>query len=923
MLYDELGEEECMKMYNALTEEHRAELDAHLDALFSVYIESQEIEISPDAVNYANVAPFVKFTNARRVPMRLPSMSRVSDNGIEFSKTVQETGTDEFTITLEAFTTGQVTTSTESKPCDIILVLDRSTSMDESFSNGSREYKEIYALNKESTYYIFENGRYKSVTWCNTCNAWTNGCGGFFIHRSGTKYTPMTSANDTTAGAVQFYVLENIQSMNRMEALHSAADQFVTAVNENSPDSRIAVVSFGQNGYIHTGNAGTALLDVSDNEQAIRDAIQGVSADESATEHGKGLAQAASIFASSDSTGRNRVVVMITDGEPAPSGTDSWSSRVVKQAMDNAYALKHTYQSSVYCISVMPGTNAENPTQDMDKFMSYVSSNYPDAQYTGKILDNRNENGDSYYTGSTSNIINQITPGAKADTSDGSFYLTASDLDTLNKIFEDIASQTGGSKTELGTSAVVRDVVTPYFTMPSEGQVSVQSFDCTSYNETTGDATWSTTGTDISDAVSIDGTTIDVSNFDFNHNFVAENGRLEGDVTQAGNFHGRKLVITFTVTPNENFLGGNEVPTNVSAGVYEDANATEPLSTATADPVDVAVKIITPDTNDQNIYLANEFSPETLKGSIDSRIDGTNNAYVDVTYTVRDKDNNVLATCTIQKGESSGTWEWTPDMDKILFEDQSFTVKCQVNGGTNNVAEETQVANVYVFKPELTYKDSDVYYGDTVPADFSGNRVKTEWKHGDTLDSSVAMTGAAPALETTCTPDASKVVDGKINTKQDIPVDVTVKLNDTDVTNHAAFVHQDCQGQTCTIPADKEFLLHVKTCQLTIAKQGGAHGEPYVFNVYRDGAKYSEVTIVGNNRETIVELPVGTYTIQEDTGWSWRYDGTEGAAVTLSKENTSGEISCTNTKTENYWLNGYSAIVRNIFGIEGEKGGNA
>ncbi|WP_419046630.1 vWA domain-containing protein, partial [Dysosmobacter sp.] len=916
-LYDKRGEEECMKMYNALTEEHRTELTAHLDELFRVYIESQGIVVLPPAVNYANVAPFVKFANSRLAAGRSVPMSRTSENGIEFTKTVTETENDTFTITLEAFTTGQVTTSTENKPCDIILVLDRSTSMNKDFYD---QYKAVYGLDQKSTYYVYVNNReeYEEVTWCSDCNAWTNGCWDFLGHYSGIKYKPMTSADDKTSGAVQFYVEGTGQSMSRMEALHSAANKFVTSVNTNSPDSRIAVVSFGQNGYIHTGNASTALLDVSDNEQDIRNAISGVSADESATEHGKGLALANNIFASSDSTGRNRVVVMITDGEPAPRNTGDWSSRVVKQALDNAYSLKHTYSASVYCISVMPGTNAANPTSDMDKFMSYVSSNYPDAQYTGSILDNRNNDGDTYYTGSTSNIINQITPGAKADTSGGSFYLTASDLTTLDNIFEDIANQTGGSKTELGTSAVVRDVVTPYFTMPTEAQVTVQSYDCLSYDEATGNATWAATGTDVSNAVSIKGTTIDVSNFDFNRNFVAQNGRLEGDVTQAGDFHGRKLVITFEVTPNENFLGGNGVPTNVSAGVYENAEATSPLSTAEADPVDVDVKTITPDSKDQNIYLTKDFDPDVLRSTIDSRINGTNNAYADVTYTIWD-GNTLLATYIVAKGQTTGEWAWEEGVDRSPSDDQTFTVKCKVDGGTGNTSEESKEAKVKVFLPTLTFKDSEVYYGDTVPTDFTLNLTDTKWKHGDTVANEADM-GTAPALTISYTPEDGKIDGGKINTKQDVKVNAVVKIGETAVTSCTTFLHSACTG-TCdwtetTLDGSPAFLLHVKTCQLTITKTGGASDEPYVFTVYRDGDKYSELTIVGNGSGTICELPVGVYTIEEDTGWSWRYTPSIGTGVTLSSDSSSGTITCGNTKTENYWLNGFSDVVENVFGAE-------
>ena len=119
------------------------------------------------------------------------------------------------------------------------------------------------------------------------------------------------------------------------------------------------------------------------------------------------------------------------------------------------------------------------------------------------------------------------------------------------------------------------------------------------------------------------------------------------------------------------------------------------------------------------------------------------------------------------------------------------------------------------------------------------------------------------------------------------------------------------------MPAGKEFLLHPQTCQLTVRKTGGAVGEPYVFDIMKDGTKYSEVTIVGNGSETIYELPVGTYTIQEDTGWSWRYSANNGNSVTLSAEadHHEGTITCTNNKENDKWLNGYSTVVKNIFGV--------
>lgn len=231
----------------------------------------------------------------------------------------------------------------------------------------------------------------------------------------------------------------------------------------------------------------------------------------------------------------------------------------------------------------------------------------------------------------------------------------------------------------------------------------------------------------------------------------------------------------------------------------------------------------------------------------------------------------------------------------------------------------TATAKVDVFTPELTYQDSTAYYGETVSNDYSGNFVSEVWKHGDTVSTSVTMFGVKPTLDLTYTADSTKLNGNKYG-KNDVPVKVGVKIGNEDVTAYTKFVHTDCAsdcGWTTLNPAngDPAFLIHIKTCTLSITKAGGASDETYVFDVYKDGAKYSEVTIQGNGTEKLVELPVGTYTIQEDTGWSWRFTADNGTGAELNRTTPTGEITCTNTKTTNQWLNGFSQVIQNIFGV--------
>lgn len=276
---------------------------------------------------------------------------------------------------------------------------------------------------------------------------------------------------------------------------------------------------------------------------------------------------------------------------------------------------------------------------------------------------------------------------------------------------------------------------------------------------------------------------------------------------------------------------------------------------------------------------------------------------MDITVAVKDKDGNAIP--------SGGL--------KNLTADTTYTIEVTVapkNEGSVTQKTGNAPGKINVFKPELTFKDSEGYYGADVPT-FSDNKVSEEWMHNSVKAVPAKMIGIAPTLTLTYTPETGKIdANNKINTKQDIGVDVAVKIGNADVTSHTTFLHTACAGQTCTLPENMEFLIHVKTCTLTINKTGGANNESYVFDVLKDGTKYSEVTIEGNTSQTLYELPVGQYTIVEDTGWSWRYNADNGTGVTLSAEAPAGEITCKNTANGKiYWLNGFSQVVRNIFGV--------
>lgn len=755
------------------------------------------------------------------------------------------------------------------------------------------------------------------------------------------------SFGDGSSPDTQFYRRDYSSSAGdtRLNALKNAATTFANAVatkaagedgDINAPadnvNHRIAVVGFasgqryngtnynynntevfvGSNQYRYgtaaQGQYGNAFqnMNTSTGVGNVSASIEALSAD-GGTLTNLGLEMGNGIFGANpiaEGEKRNRVVIVFSDGVPGWSGYDSDTAN---SAITQAGTAKNTYGATVYTIGIFPGADATsagnqngNETEKANWFMQRVSSNtqYPQSP---------------------------------------SYYLSAADAGTLNSIFQQISNQieTGGAETTLGSETVVKDIISPYFTLPAGTTASgirIDTYACTGKDGNT--YTWSgTSGGPGGATATVDGDQVSVTGFDFSENWCGTETDAQGNSTVRGN----KLVISFEVSPKSGFLGGNEVITNASADIYENGSAQTPVMTFEQPKVNVPIQDVTVTATDKNVYLKGEVTADQLKDGSEISVgdvkldlskatdtdkpyglDPWQTEYVDITVTVKDKDGNVIS-----------------DKLENLTEDTTYTVEVTVapktvgtstpaNGdaATAKTGANDPAANIYVFKPELTFKDSSAYYGESVPTnnDYSSNKVGLEtWKHGDTAstDAGVTMLGTKPTLDISYTPDESKLESGKY-TKQDVPVAATVKIGTENVNEHTTFVHQDCTTacgwETPATPGAPAFLIHIQTCTLNITKQGGAADESYVFDVFKDGVKYSEVTVWGNGTETLVELPIGTYTISENTGWSWRYSANNGGSAALTAQNPTGSIACTNTKNNNQWLNGFSEVVRNIFG---------
>ena len=862
------------------------------------------------------------------------------------------------------------------------------------------DYKDISGwrntdyYNNQSNLYCLIDGKYKTVTVEYNISGWTINYtykveGQQILKESGydsipdfgqyaplyqsvKKYTYSYTLNgattfieesfeDGSSPNTQFYKKDYSSNAGgtRLNALKNAATTFANAVaakaagedgiagNEDDVKHRIAVVGYasrkdsqkkwqntevfvGANQYNYSNNAsqyyGSAFQDMrtSAGKANIAASIGAFDAD-GATYTNYGLEMANGILNASpvpNGETRSRVIILFTDGYPGQNA-DNFDRSAANAALAQATTAKNG-GVTLYAVGIFSGADATTAgdyegsnTDAANWFMQQVSSN----------------NG---------------TPRTP------SYYLSADNAASLNNIFQQISDQiqTGGSSTTLGSETVVKDIISPYFTLPAgttASGIQIDTYACTGKNGDT--YTWSSTsGGNGGASATVNGDQVSVTGFNFSENWCGTE-TVDGNAT----YRGKKLVISFKVVPKDGFLGGNDVITNASAGIYENGSAQTPVMTFEQPTVNVPIQNVTVTAQDKNVYLLGEVTAEQLKNGATVKVGdvalnlGESNygladwqtEYVNITVVVKDAAGNVVD-------------------DKIanLDNDTTYTIEVTVapkNPGTTTPEKGTAATAksdndegaINVFKPELTFKDSKVEYKKsvlngtaytTLDEYFEAtNRVGTDkkvvWKHeGNTLPEGQKMTGEEPTLTLAYEYAASDIDSSNVvQAITDIPVKVEAKIGTTDVTGNTTFVHQpctpDCGWTNPTTPGNPVFRLHVINVvgDLTITKNGlnvGTYAgtedqESAIFKVTGNGVDMTVVVNCEGNSSTgsvtIANLPAGTYTVTEVSGWTWRYtadEATKTATVEGGKLDNSVEFN--NTQTNDKWLGGDN-YANNVF----------
>lgn len=103
---------------------------------------------------------------------------------------------------------------------------------------------------------------------------------------------------------------------------------------------------------------------------------------------------------------------------------------------------------------------------------------------------------------------------------------------------------------------------------------------------------------------------------------------------------------------------------------------------------------------------------------------------------------------------------------------------------------------------------------------------------------------------------------------------------------------------------------------LTIEKKAASdsnidQNQTFVFRVKGEGVDM-QVVITGTNKQVIKNLPVGDYTITEDTNWSWKYTPDGGAEKTLTTSNIKNGAATVTFDNKNNGTNWLTSLAKAI-----------
>ena len=623
----------------------------------------------------------------------------LSSAGISASKYVYLNDDGTYRVEIEAFVTGTVTT--EYIPCDVILVLDTSESMNSGSMGTVPSYNATSArtgvswtnmgggLYRNTMYYYKDGNTYRQIT---IERQGTSGTRQFSVTVEGYSEagTAGLNTNNLTIGNNQTNVVSLVQqalrnsgvtgatvqvsdiftlgtrNYSRLEALKDAVNLFldnVAEVNDAADDregfepadyNRVSIVTYNQNTAVQTGNkeaneGSFVAVTKGDVVDSLKSDVSGFgyyyythTADAMGTAETI-LEDLLDVPEGETPPKRNQIVVLFTDGYPRGDSTDlgsgssSMTSSMLAPVVNSALTCKNS-GAKVFTVAILPneampgvnpvgatnasyGAGATTQTRLVNQMLQAASSNYPAATATTADYMTVNWGSGDYTQG---------------------YFMAAESADDLKEIFKKISEEAAAS-TDLGTEAVMRDIVSSSFTLPPavlesehpEDAITVHIVRWNTETRSWGTGSgyvftpeeWKTEcrnyGADpdaeenISVTISEDGTTMDLTGFDYATHFKATNDDQDADPDfdqSAVNKNTAKVVVEFQIMAKPSAITGGEENTNGEmSGMYINGESTEPivafpLPKVVFKPVTYVVDYVTSDTTattDASVIILN------------------------------------------------------------------------------------------------------------------------------------------------------------------------------------------------------------------------------------------------------------------------------------------------------------------------------
>lgn len=500
-----------------------------------------------------------------------------SNDGVVVDKTVNYDEDGNYSLTLEAYVTNEVTKGSKTTPLDIVLVLDVSGSMAQNTTSYTYEatqetnwsYSDIDSWWADEYYYKVGESYYEVHAVWERKGSFPNRYTEYSLYYSddnGIRHSlgePARDEDSTILSNTVLYTRRNDGSTSKLSAMKTAVNSFIDQVAENAAGDtsttednvihRISIVKFGSDNRDSVGNGHNRsgynysqvvkdLTEVSSNVQELKGTVNSLDAS-GATQVNYGLKHAQRVLSGDQQYGlggareeAKQVVVVFTNGQPT-SGS-SWEGGVAADAVNLAYDLKDG-GVTVYTIGMFDDADPSDTDGRFNKYMNGVSSNYPNAEVT-------NWRGDRTQDWDDCKLGGCVT--------EGNYYFAADDAEELENAFSTIADNVSTSKVAAGANTVLSDTLSEFFTFP-EGLTGSSDGGMVQYAEVKGqDAdgsyTWyePETLTGVTPVVNADSKTITVKGFDYTANAVTKTTNQDGTVTWSGG----KLVLTFPIQPDVN-----------------------------------------------------------------------------------------------------------------------------------------------------------------------------------------------------------------------------------------------------------------------------------------------------------------------------------------------------------------------------------